>query len=1039
MTPSKPAARSNNNALLFSAPVLRWVLGTLAISLILSGAAIWHQINSNLDAAQRDMERVVYRVTDTVISRIELFQYGLRGVRGAVISAGPERLSRDLFHQYALSRDIEKEFPGAHGFGFVRRVPRAEEHKFLAAARADGAPNFTIHEMNPHGGERYIIQYIEPLTVNAAALGLDLASEPERRKAAETALLTGEATLTGPITLVQAAKQQAFGLLMPIYNQSPAPQSVAARSAAGIGWAFAPLVVAEVLEPLDLDETIYRLRLIDVTNPSVPLPFYDTHPDAKPALVSAQIERAVFGRRWQIEMSALPPFFLNFDHTRPYTVLLICIVTTLLATALAAALSIIVQRKKIAQAEQARLATIVENSSDAIIGEALDGTITSWNRAAERLLGYPAALAIGQNLATLLVPHDRMNEDARVLREIAAGETVTSFDSVRLHRDGTPIDVAITAGPVREADGRISGAAKLLRDIRLRVTEERRLREFSAKLEREVQLRTNELTRTNTLLKEVMNAASEVAVIATDCDGIVRIFNNGAERMLGYRADELLNKRISPALHLPEELKARAEALSKEYGVPISGLEIFMYKPRREGSDTVRWTYVRKDGSHVQVNLVITPMRDDAGNITGFLGIAKDITEDLRAAEALQEAKLAAEAANIAKSRFLATMSHEIRTPINGILGMAQMLLQPGTTPDAHTKYAHIILESGQTLLQLLNDILDFSKIEAGKVELEMAAFSPERIAADVEHLFAVAMQQKGLEFRVQWHGPPGAQYIGDPFRIRQMLTNLVSNAVKFTSAGSVTVDFSATLRGSSLAILEFAVTDTGIGISPEARDALFRPFSQAESSTTRKFGGTGLGLSIVRNLAVMMGGEAGVSSGAMDRGSRFWFRVPVKVAQRGVAEFTSAPLQRAQEQIVATTNAPSAYMPLKGRVLVVEDVMTNRLVIEAMMSKFNLVPRMAENGQQACDIITQGEVFDVIVMDVQMPIMDGYDATRTIRAYETANHRPRTPIVALTAAAYDEDRRAASDAGMDDYLTKPLDIGRLYAMLHRWLKDKAA
>ena len=424
---------------------------------------------------------------------------------------------------------------------------------------------------------------------------------------------------------------------------------------------------------------------------------------------------------------------------------------------------------------------------------------------------------------------------------------------------------------------------------------------------------------------------------------------------------------------------------------------------------------------------------------------ARDIS-DLKATQAkLHLAKAAAEAANLAKSRFLANMSHEIRTPMNSILGMAQLLLLPNRTESDHQDYAHTILSSGHALLSLLNDLLDLSRIEAGKVTLDSTVFEPGKLIGQIQSLFSSAAENRNLQLDGKWSGPPGQRYRSDSQRISQILSQLVANGVKFTAQGQVRVDGGEIERDAASALLEFSVSDSGIGIQAEELELLFHPFTQADSSTSREFGGTGLGLSIVRSLATLLGGAAGVDS-EPGQGSRFWFRLRADLVGAADSARTGPGRSPEASQIISPLIFP-LISPIKlarfcGRVLVVEDSPINRKLIESMLTSLGVSVTLVHDGQQCLDALQRGAAAgeampDLVLMDIRMPLLDGYAATGQIRAWEAEHRRPPLTIIALTPDAVKETRARCTVAGMDDVVTKPITFAALIPVLGKWLDAK--
>ncbi|MGK0482793.1 MAG: PAS domain S-box-containing protein [Planctomycetota bacterium] len=494
-------------------------------------------------------------------------------------------------------------------------------------------------------------------------------------------------------------------------------------------------------------------------------------------------------------------------------------------------------------------------------------------------------------------------------------------------------------------------------------------------------------------------------------------YSRGWKQIIGYDDDEVANDAEEWTSRVPDEHKARAEAamtacLSGE--TPSYRCEYMM----RHKNGTWRWILAR--GQVVE--------RDDHGQPKRMVGTHTDITEQVELREELVAAKETAEEAARVKSDFLATMSHEIRTPLNGILGLTQILVD--SDPDEEqAEYLDVIYQSGAALLQILNDILDLSRTEAGMVELESVPFNPSECAQSTLALLHHAAASKDdlyLEIRIEDDVPK--EILGDPGRLRQVLLNLVGNAVKFTDSGSVQVAVSTLHQDNGNKRLLILVSDTGIGIPREQAARLFDAFTQADSTTTRKFGGTGLGLSISRKLIHLMGGVIGCRPN-LDGGSVFWIELPMHLPSTEDVTSPSATSSAGRKQIASSGEA-SPDPPL---VLVVEDNPVNQLVARRMLERLGCTVVTVANGQEAVDASAH-KTFDVLFMDCQMPVMDGYAATRAIRERESRLGVAPVPIVAMTANALQSDQAKCLAAGMNAYLTKPVLTDDLAAALQRAL-----
>ena len=511
---------------------------------------------------------------------------------------------------------------------------------------------------------------------------------------------------------------------------------------------------------------------------------------------------------------------------------------------------------------------------------------------------------------------------------------------------------------------------------------------------------------------------SPIAIVAVGMDDIVRFCNPAFENMFRYRQADVIGKSLLKLITNSEvrsEVATNREALWK-------GKVIHTVSRR-----------ARSDGSLVDVEAFSVPL-GPAGHRTGAVMQYQDITERKRAEEAMLRAKEAAEAASRAKSEFLANMSHEIRTPMNGIIGMTELTLDTMLTPEQR-EYLSLVQASADSLLKLINDILDFSKIEAGKVEAEKIEFPFQQSLDETLKSLGLRAHQKNV--KLSWRvAPEIPEFLrGDAGRLRQILVNLVGNAVKFTKRGEIEVSVEVESENDAGLLLHFRVRDSGIGIPKEKQEMIFEAFTQVDSSTTRNYGGTGLGLAITSRLVQLMGGKIWVESEA-DRGSTFHFTSRFELT--GAApRTTNSRAPESIQDLPAAASVPSTSQAAQGmKILLAEDNALNRRLATALLQKRGHHIAATENGQEALDALER-ENFDLVLMDVQMPVLDGLDAIRAIRAKEQSSGS-HLPIIALTAHAMKGDRERCLAAGADEYVSKPIRTPDLLAAIERATNAKA-
>ena len=620
------------------------------------------------------------------------------------------------------------------------------------------------------------------------------------------------------------------------------------------------------------------------------------------------------------------------------------------------------------------------------------GVIQIFNVGAERMLGYTAgevmnkitpadisdpreliarAKALSVELATPITP----GFEALVFKASRGIEDIYELTYIR--KDGSRFPAVVSVTALRDAQDVIIGYLLIGTDNTAR------------KLVEEEQKKSDQRLRDQQFYTRSLIEANIDAIMTTDPSGIITDVNKQMEALTDCTRDELIGAPFKNYFTDPERAEAAINRVLSEKSVTDYEL-----------------TARARDGKQTVVSYNATTFYDRNRTLQGVFAAARDVTERKRVEAELQQAKAAAESASRTKSDFLASMSHEIRTPMNAIMGIADLLAKTALSPE-QDKYVQIFRRAGDNLLNLINDILDLSKVEASQLELERTGFSLKDHLEKVTEMVAARAHEKGLSLVCEIAPNVPNDLIGDPTRLRQVLLNLLGNAIKFTQSGEVSLRVAPDANPSVPTALRFTVSDTGIGIPAEKLGRVFERFTQADSSTTRRFGGSGLGLTISKRLVELMGGRIWAES-KVQEGSVFAFAAPF--------EIWAAPHRLTDAPVGADSEPPLREL----RILLAEDSPDNCTITMAYLENTPYRVEIAETGAIACEKFKTG-VYDLVLMDRQMPVMDGLTATRTIRAWERANGRSPTPIVALTASALKGDRETCLAAGCTAFLTKPI------------------
>lgn len=635
----------------------------------------------------------------------------------------------------------------------------------------------------------------------------------------------------------------------------------------------------------------------------------------------------------------------------------------------------ITERRR-ADIEMRRLAAIVESSDDAIVSKDLNGIVTSWNHSAERIFGYTPEEMVGQPI-TILIPPERPDEEPAILERLRRGERIDHYETVRLRKDGTRRDISVTISPIRDEEGRVIGASKVARDV----THQKQATLESARLAAIVE-------------------SSDDAIVSKDLNGIVTSWNRAAERIFGYTAEEMIGQPI--VILIPPERPDEEPAI----------LDRLRRGERIDHYETVR---VRKDGTRIDISVTISPIKDSNGRIVGASKVARDITQEKAIRDELARRVEELAEAGRRKDHFLAMLAHELRNPLGAISNAVHVLQQPHGTEATRQRAVQVLRRQVQHQARMVNELLDVSRITRGLIELRPEPLDLVRLVRDVTADYRVALEQERIDLNLELP-EDSFRVMGDPTRLAQVVSNLLSNALKFTSAGGrVTVGIQP---GTDPARVVLTVRDTGIGIEPALLPHIFDSFSQGDRTLARSRGGLGLGLAIAKGLVELHGGTISAESAGQGQGTTVRVVLPLLLTPAAAPSERVAPLPEGRAL----------------RVLVVEDHRDAAEMLRDLLELNGYEVQVALTGPEGVRVAREYRP-DVILCDLGLPGMDGYEVATALRSLPGAARRR---LVAVTGYGHDEDRRRAREAGFQYHLVKPIDPEELREVLLTLADDMA-
>jgi len=997
---------------------LRYGAGGIAVLVLGIGVSLYAAFSQSRaleQVEQARLEQATQGLSEALTRRVNAYTEIAFGLRSLFI-VNPAT-SRKAFDDAVQRLDVEQRYPGIKNIAFTRYVPAANKQAFERAVRADtslspgGYPAFAIRPPGERH-EYFVADYLWPFESSKAVHGLDISAQPANLASMRFAMATGLPTASGPFDLIQEVSDKTgFVVRVPVF----APDA----DKTFLGSVAVTLRVVDVFSQLEREGSLRDLHvsLTDVGSSiadvpaSAPRLLFGRH-EAHPAEKVSTKMLDVYGRQWKLQVHAADSYLSSSERQAP---LLIGLTGSAIAVLLGALVAMLLRARlqalETVQTTHALLQTVLENVPFRVFWKDRNSRYLGCNQLFAKDAGHASpADIVGRT-------DEQMGWAEQAALYQADDKAVMASDQERLRfvepqttPDGRTIWLETSKLPLRGANGEVVGLLGVYDDITERRNKDEELEQHRNHLEQLVNARTSELQAAYQQLRETHFAMESAGIGIHWMDvstGTLLEVNRSAAEMLGYTVEQMRGMAVKDVV----------PSVTKEMLVHV------VSRAQKEGFVHVETEQRAASGAMVPVDVLIYYQAPRDGRAEQLIVFITDITERKSIEREMVRAKGAAEEANTAKSAFLANMSHEIRTPLNAITGMAFLIRKAGLSPEQAERMRKLEVAS-EHLLGIINTILELSKIEAGKFALSQEPVEVQTLLGNVATILRERAQAKGLRLAVESDLLP-AHLEGDPTRLQQCLLNYANNAVKFTDSGSVTLRARIAGETANAVMVRFEVQDTGIGIAEDALARLFNVFEQADNSTTRQYGGTGLGLAITRKLAELMGGDAGARS-TPGQGSLFWFTAFLIKGQAGKH---TAPAMTPDE---VETGLRSTHA---GRhVLLAEDDAFNQEVAVMLLEQVGLQVDVAEDGLQALQRC-KARHYDLILMDMQMPRMDGMDATVHIRqlpGYTT------TPILAMTANSFAEDRERCLQSGMDDFISKPVGPELLYGKLLRWLSGGA-